>query len=93
MLAQAIDRARSIDPEKVARALEGMNYDWLYGNVQMRADNHQLVQPLFISSVAKVDGKKLRFDADRTGMGWQVERRIEGKDTMMPTTCKMERPQ
>ncbi len=46
----------------------------------------------FISSVAKVDGKKLRFDADRTGMGWQVERRIEGKDTMMPTTCKMERP-
>ena len=93
MLAQAIDRARSIDPEKVARALEGMNYDWLYGNVQMRADNHQLIQPLFISSVAKVDGKKLRFDADRTGMGWQVERRIEGKDTMMPTTCKMERPQ
>ena len=93
MLAQAIDRARSIDPEKVARALEGMNYDWLYGNVQMRADNHQLIQPLFISSVAKVDGKQLRFDADRTGMGWQVERRIEGKDTMMPTTCKMERPQ
>ncbi len=93
MLAQAIDRARSSDPEKVARALEGMNYDWLYGNVQMRADNHQLIQPLFISSVAKVDGKKLRFDADRTGMGWQVEQRIEGKDTMMPTTCKMERPQ
>ena len=93
MLAQAIDQARSSDPEKVARALEGMNYDWLYGNVQMRADNHQLIQPLFISSVAKVDGKKLRFDADRTGMGWQVERRIEGKDTMMPTTCKMERPQ
>lgn len=93
MLAQAIDRARSSDPEKVARALEGMNYDWIYGNVQMRADNHQLIQPLFISSVAKVDGKRLRFDADRTGMGWQVERRIEGKDTMMPTTCKMERPQ
>ncbi len=93
MLAQAIDRARSSDPEKVARAFEGMNYDWIYGNVQMRADNHQLIQPLFISSVAKVDGKRLRFDADRTGMGWQVERRIEGKDTMMPTTCKMERPQ
>ena len=93
MLAQAIDQARSSDPEKVARALEGMKYDWLYGNVQMRADNHQLIQPLFISSVAKVDGKGLRFDADRTGMGWKVERRIEGKDTMMPTTCKMERPQ
>ena len=92
MLAQAIERARSTDPEKVARALEGMTYDYLYGPVHMRADNHQVIQPLFISSVAKVDGKGLRFDADRTGMGWKVERRIEGKDTMMPTTCKMERP-
>ena len=92
MLAQAIERARSTDPEKVARALEGMTYDYLYGPVHMRADNHQVIQPLFINSVAKVDGKEVRFDADRTGMGWQVERRIEGKDTMMPTTCKMERP-
>jgi len=77
----------------VARALEGMSYDWLYGAVQMRADNHQLVQPLFISSVAKVDGKEIKFDQDRSGLGWKVERRIEGKDTTMPTTCKMERPQ
>ncbi len=93
MLAQAIERARSADPEKVARALEGMTYEYLFGQVQMRADNHQLIQPLFISSVAKVDGKELRFDADRTGMGWKAERRIEGKDTMMSTSCKMERPQ
>ncbi len=85
MLAQAIERARSTDPEKVARALEGMTYEYLFGPVQMRADNHQLIQPLFISSVAKVDGKELRFDADRTGMGWKAERRIEGKDTIMPT--------
>jgi branched-chain amino acid transport system substrate-binding protein len=93
MLAQAIERARSTDPEKVARALEGMTYEYLFGAVQMRADNHQLIQPLFISSVAKVDGKEIRFDADRTGMGWKAERRVEGKDTIMPTTCKMERPQ
>jgi branched-chain amino acid transport system substrate-binding protein len=93
MLAQAIEHARSTDPEKVARALEGMTYEYLFGQVQMRADNHQLIQPLFISSVAKVDGKELRFDADRTGFGWKAERRIEGKDTMMPTSCKMERPQ
>jgi len=93
MLALAIERARSTDPEKVARALEGMTYEYLFGAVQMRADNHQLIQPLFISSVARVDGKELKFDADRTGMGWKAERRIEGKDTVMPTTCKMERPQ
>ncbi len=93
MLAQAIERAHSTDPAKVARALEGMTYDYLYGPVQMRADNHQLIQPLFISSVAKVDGRDVKFDSDHSGMGWKAERRIEGKDTIMPTTCKMQRPQ
>jgi branched-chain amino acid transport system substrate-binding protein len=93
MLALAIERARSTDPEKVARALEGMSYDWLFGTVQMRADNHQLIQPLFISSVYKVDGKEVKLDADKSGLGWKPERRIEAKDTVMPTTCKMERPQ
>jgi len=93
MLVLAIDKARSTDPIKVARALEGMSYEWLYGPVQMRADNHQLIQPLYIASVQKVDGKDVKFDHDKTGMGWKAERRIDGKDTVMSTTCKMERPQ
>jgi branched-chain amino acid transport system substrate-binding protein len=70
-----------------------MSYDWLFGTVQMRADNHQLIQPLFINVVIKTDGKDVKFDADHSGMGWKPERRIEGKDTVMPTTCEMERPQ
>jgi branched-chain amino acid transport system substrate-binding protein len=70
-----------------------MSYEYLYGPVQMRADNHQLIQPLFIGSVAKVDGKAVKFDWDHSGMGWKMDRRIEGKDTAMSTTCKMERPQ
>ena len=92
MLAQAIEQAHSTDPAEVARALEGMTYDYIYGTVQMRANNHQLIQPIFIIFVAKVDGREVRFDSDHSGMGWKAERRIEGKDTIMPTTCKMERP-
>ena len=69
-----------------------MTYDYLWGPVQMRADNHQLIQPLFISSVTKVDGREVTFDADHSGMGWKVDRRVEGKDTSMQTICKMERP-
>ena len=93
MLAQAIERAGSTDPAKVALALEGMSYEYLYGAVQMRADNHQLIQPLFIVSVAKVDGREIKFDSDHSGLGWKADRRIEGKDTIMATTCNMERPQ
>ena len=92
MLARAIDQAHSSDPEKVARALEGMTYEYLNGNVYMRADNHQLIQPINISSVEKIDGKRVKRDWDHSGMGWKVDLRVEGKDTILPTTCKMERP-
>ena len=70
-----------------------MTYDYFFGPVQMRADNHQLIQPLFLRSVAKVDGKEVKVDWDHTELGWKVEHRTEGKDTILPTTCKMERPQ
>jgi branched-chain amino acid transport system substrate-binding protein len=93
MLAQAMDKARSADPKKVAVALEGMTYDYIFGPVQMRADNHQLVQPIYVLSIGKVDGKAVPRDWDRSGtLGWKEERRVEGKDTVMPTTCRMERP-
>jgi len=62
------------------------------GEVTMRADNHQLVQPLYISTYSKVDGKDVKFDVERTGNGFKTDRRIEAKDTAQPTTCKMTRP-
>lgn len=92
MFAQAVDRAHSVDPLKVALALEGMTYDYIFGPVQMRADNHQLINPLFLTSVAKMNGKDVRLDWDHSGLGWKVEHRTEGKNTILPTTCKMERP-
>jgi branched-chain amino acid transport system substrate-binding protein len=69
-----------------------MSDEYLYGKVWMREDNHQLIQPIFVNSIAPVDGKTVRFDSDHSGMGWKADRRIEGADTMMPTTCRMERP-
>ena len=92
MLAKAMEQAKSTDPAKVGKALEGMKIDEDAGEVSMRADNHQLIQPLFISTYTKVDGKDVKFDVERTGNGFRTDRRIEGKDTVMPTTCKMNRP-
>jgi branched-chain amino acid transport system substrate-binding protein len=92
MLAKAMEQAKSSDPLPVARALEGMKLQSDTGEVSMRADNHQLLQPLFVSTFAKVDGKAVKFDNDRTGFGFRVDRRVEAKDTAMPTTCRMERP-
>lgn len=92
MLAKAMNQAKSTDPENVAKALEGMKFHSITGEVEMRADNHELIQPLFISSFVKVGAKGVKYDVERTGMGFKTEGRIEAKDTALPTTCKMERP-
>jgi branched-chain amino acid transport system substrate-binding protein len=91
MLVKAMNQAQSTDPLKVARALEGMKMQGDTGELWMRADDHQLMQPLFISSFAKA-GKGVKYDVEGLGLGWKSEVRIDGKDTVLPTTCKMERP-
>ena len=92
MLARAMNQAKSLDPAAVGKALEGMKYHGITGEVEMRADNHELLQPLFISSFVKSGTKGVKYDVERTGMGFKTEGRVEAKDTALPTTCKMERP-
>jgi len=92
MLVKAMELVRSAEPLPVARALEGMRWQSDTGEVVMRADNHQLLQPLFVATFAKADGKNPRYDIERTGFGFRTDRRIEARDTSLPTTCKMDRP-
>ncbi len=92
MLALAIDQAGSADPLKVARALEGMKYAGATGEVWMRAEDHQLIHPLYLATFSRAGQSGVKYDAENTGYGWKTEARIEAKDTILPTTCKMERP-
>ncbi len=92
MLAKAMIETKSVDPLKIARALEGMKHQGDTGEVWMRADDHQLMQPIYIATFTKVDGKEVKIDAENTGFGWKTDMRVDTKDTVMATTCKMERP-
>ena len=92
MLARAMEAAKSTDPLKVALALEGMKFTTFTGEVSMRADNHQLLQPMYISTFTKAGTPGVKYDIERTGLGFRSEGRVEAKDTVMPTTCKMQRP-
>ncbi len=92
MLAKAMNDAKSTDPLKVARTLEGMKYQSDTGEVWMRADDHQLMQPIYLATFTKAGGKEVKIDAEGTGFGWKTDSRTEYKDTVLPTTCKMERP-
>ncbi len=92
LLAAAIERARSTEPLAVARALEGLRIDQDAGELYVRADNHQVIQPIFLSTLVKANGKDVRFDAEKTGFGFRTDARVEGRDTLLPTACKMQRP-
>jgi branched-chain amino acid transport system substrate-binding protein len=88
MVAAAAKKALSNDPVKVARAMEGMKMQTSLGDVEMRADNHQILQPLFVSTLSK----GVKYDSEDTGLGWKTNAKVDGKATALPTTCKMERP-
>ena len=88
MFAAAAKKAGSNDPVKVAKALEGMKMPTSLGEVEMRADNHQILQPLYVSTLEKAQ----KYDVEGSGLGWKTDAKVDGKATALATTCKMERP-
>ena len=88
MFAAAAKKAGSNDPVKVAKALEGMKVTTSLGEVEMRADNHQILQPLYVSTLSK----GVKYDSEESGLGWKTDAKVDARATALPTTCKMERP-
>ncbi|WP_213772883.1 branched-chain amino acid ABC transporter substrate-binding protein [Bradyrhizobium sp. dw_78] len=92
MFAAAAEKAKSLDPVKVAEALEGMEFQvYAGGTGVMRKDDHQFFQPMYIASFGERTEKE-PFDEEKTGWGWKLVAKIDTDQTMLPTTCKMERP-
>ncbi len=92
MLKLAVEQTKSLEPVKIAAALEGMQYDVLDGGKGiMRKDDHQFFQPMYIASFGERTEKE-PFDEEKTGWGWRPVAKIDTEQTMLPTTCKMERP-
>ncbi|WP_240789525.1 branched-chain amino acid ABC transporter substrate-binding protein [Pseudooceanicola onchidii] len=91
MFKQAAETAGSNDPIPVAFALEGMTYEEPYGTATMRADDHQLQQNLYISTVSK----DVKYGVDNIDLGWKLldGGKIDAAAAEQPTTCQMERPE
>jgi branched-chain amino acid transport system substrate-binding protein len=47
----AVKKAKSLDPEAIIKAWEGMEYEGLIGKITMRACDHQTLQPLVLSEI------------------------------------------
>jgi branched-chain amino acid transport system substrate-binding protein len=91
MLAEAVKRAKSADPLRVAYAMEGMRMPSIMGEIEMRASDHQLQQPLFISTWVKAGGP-VKYDTEKTGYGFKTERAFPTYVAAQPTSCTMQRP-
>jgi branched-chain amino acid transport system substrate-binding protein len=92
MLVKAVQEANSAEPPKLAAKLEGMRVTVFDGGEGfMRADDHQFFQPMYIANLGPL-GKDQPFDEEGTGWGWKVVGKVDAEHTVLPTTCKMNRP-
>jgi len=92
MLSEAMKKANSTDPVKVAQALEGLKVESMNGTVEMRNTDHQAQQPLVVATWTKVDGKEVKYDAENTGYGWKTNAQLDQFVAAQPTSCQMKRP-
>ncbi|BCZ78401.1 branched-chain amino acid ABC transporter substrate-binding protein [Paraburkholderia terrae] len=92
MLAAAMTRAGSAQPEKVAMALEGVKYDNGFHASWMRADDHQLIQPLYVMEMDRAGTPGVHFDNEGSGYGFRTVLALPPERTVPPTTCRMKRP-
>jgi branched-chain amino acid transport system substrate-binding protein len=92
MLAAAIAETKSTEPGKIAAKLEGMKFEVFNGGDGfMRTDDHQFFQPMYIKSFGDLAANE-PFDEEKTGWGWHVVAKVDTADTVLPTVCKMKRP-
>ncbi len=92
MLAAAINKAGSTDSVKVAYALEDLSFDSVVGPVRMRAEDHQLLLPQVVNTIAPVDGKTVRTGWEGTDYGFRTDAVYTGNELAQGTECRMVRP-
>jgi len=91
MLSNAMAKAKSTDPVKVAAAMEGLKFKGFNGESEMRKTDHQLQQGLWISKWQKVDAKN-KYSVEKTGFTFAPVKYLEPYIASTPTSCQMKRP-
>jgi branched-chain amino acid transport system substrate-binding protein len=91
LLGDAMAKAKSTDPVKVALAMEGLNFKGFNGESQIRKTDHQMQQGLYISKWQKVDAK-YKYSVENTGYTFAPVKYLEPYISSTPTSCQMKRP-
>lgn len=96
MLAEAIERSGSTEALAVARALEGARLQAptlaSWHPAVMRAEDHQLQQPLVVSVMARAGTPGVLHDVEGSGFGFRTVRRFDAARVAQAHSCRMSRP-
>jgi branched-chain amino acid transport system substrate-binding protein len=96
LLAAAIEAAGTTEAAAVARALEGRTHRAPPYTATMRAADHQLLTPLYVSvmeragAAAGAGGPK--YDLEGSGLGFRTELFVDLRQATRPHSCSMRRP-
>jgi branched-chain amino acid transport system substrate-binding protein len=90
LLSEAMAKAKSTDPMKVAAAMEGLKFKGFNGESEMRKTDHQMQQGLYISKWQKVDAKN-KYSVENTGYTFAPVKYLEPYVASTPTSCQMKR--
>ncbi|EYC50076.1 amino acid-binding protein [Hylemonella gracilis str. Niagara R] len=94
MVADALKRTKPVggklDVNAFARAMETARIKTPMGEARMRAEDHQILLPLVVSTVSK----DARYKVDDTDLGFKPVKVYSADEAAMPVqaNCKMQRP-
>jgi branched-chain amino acid transport system substrate-binding protein len=91
-LAQAIEKAGTVEAIPLAQALEQVNVSFAGQTGRMRAADHQFQQSLVVGVMDRLGAPGVKFDVEGSGYGFRVVRTIAPAQAEMPHTCRMARP-
>jgi branched-chain amino acid transport system substrate-binding protein len=91
-LAQAIEKAGSLDLAAVASALEKASVNLHGQGGAMRASDHQFQQQLVVGVMDRQGAPGVKFDVEGSGYGFRVIKTIAPAQAELPSSCRMVRP-
>jgi branched-chain amino acid transport system substrate-binding protein len=91
LMGASIAKAKSTNPTKVAAAMEGLSVPSFAGEVQMRKNDHQLQQTMYVTKWQKVDAKNA-YSVENTGYTFVPIKQMDPYVSSTPTSCQMKRP-
>lgn len=85
MLAQSIVKADSTDVVAVAKELENATAEGQYGQVHMRAQDHQIQ---FAMAVGRTT-TDFKLEQDKSGVGFETVAVMPAESVSLPSSCSM----